>query len=52
MSLDGVGEGTAEKIIKYREQNGYFNTIEDLMNVSGIGEATFEKLREAIQVTP
>ena len=50
MSLDGVGEGTAEKIIKYREQNGYFNTIEDLMNVSGIGESKFSGLKDDITV--
>ena len=50
MSLDGVGEGTAEKIIKYREQNGYFNTIEDLMNVSGIGESKFNGLKDDITV--
>ena len=50
MSLDGIGEGTAEKIIKYREQNGYFNTIEDLMNVSGIGESKFSGLKDDITV--
>lgn len=50
MSLNGVGEGTAEKIIKYREQNGYFNTIEDLMNVSGIGESKFNGLKDDITV--
>lgn len=50
MTLSGVGEGTAEKIIKYREQNGYFNTIEDLMNVSGIGESKFNGLKDDITV--
>lgn len=50
MSLNGVGEGTAEKIIKYREQNGYFNAIEDLMNVSGIGESKFNGLKDDITV--
>ena len=50
MSLDGVGEGTAEKIIKYREKNEYFNTIEDLMNVSGIGESKFNALKDDITV--
>lgn len=49
-SLDGVGESTAEKIIKYREENGYFNTIEDLMNVPGIGESKFNGIKSDITV--
>ena len=51
-SLNGIGDTKAESIISYRETNGSFQKIEDIKNVSGIGEATFEKLREAIQVTP
>ena len=38
----------AEVFIKYREANGGFKTIEDLKNVSGIGEATFAKIKENI----
>lgn len=49
-TLSGVGESTAEKIIKYREENGYFNTIEDLMNVPGIGKSKFEGLKDEIEV--
>lgn len=48
--LNGVGPVTAEKIISYREENGRFSAIEDIMNVSGIGEKTFEKFREDIKV--
>ncbi|MDR3296007.1 MAG: helix-hairpin-helix domain-containing protein [Clostridiales Family XIII bacterium] len=48
--LSGVGPATAEKIIDYRNQNGSFKTIEDLMNVSGIGSKTFEKLKDKISV--
>lgn len=48
MTLDGIGEGTAQKIIKYREDNGYFNTIEDLKNVSGIGESKYNVLKDDI----
>ena len=49
-TLTGVGESTAEKIIEYRKENGYFNTIEDLMNVPGIGESKFNALKSDITV--
>lgn len=48
MMLSGIGENTAKKIIKYREENGYFNTIEDLMNVAGIGESKFNSIKDDI----
>ena len=48
--ISGVGPATAEKIIQYRESNGSFQTIEDLKNVSGIGEKTFEKMKDQICV--
>ena len=48
MTLPGIGEGKAEDIIAYREQNGAFNSIEELMNVSGIKEGTFRKLKDKI----
>lgn len=50
MELDGIGATRAKAIIEYRQQNGPFQKIEDLMNVSGIGEKTFEKLKEKISV--
>lgn len=50
MTLNGVGESTAEKIINFRKENGYFNSIEDLMNVPGIGESKFNALKEDITV--
>ena len=49
-TLPGIGAGKAEAIIEYRETNGPFQTVEDLMNVSGIGEKTFEKLKDSITV--
>ncbi len=49
-SLPGVGPATAEKIIKYREKSGKFNKIEDLKNVTGIGEKKFEALMDLIDV--
>lgn len=46
--LTGVGPSTAGKIISYRESYGGFKTIEDIKNVSGIGEKTFAKFRDNI----
>ena len=48
--LHGIGEVIAQRIIEYRETNGPFSSIEDLMNVKGIGEATFEKMKPYISV--
>lgn len=50
MTLSGVGESKANAIIAYREENGTFEKIEDIMNVSGIGEAAFEKIKTQITV--
>ena len=44
ISLPGIGESTADKIIKYREENGLFQNIEDIKNVSGIGDSKYEKM--------
>lgn len=49
-TLTGIGKSTAEKIIKYREENGYFNSIEDIMNVSGIGENKFNSIKDNITI--
>jgi competence protein ComEA len=48
--LPGIGETTAQRIVEFREQNGPFGRIEDLMKVKGIGEKSFEKLRPSITV--
>lgn len=48
--IPGVGPATAEKIIAYRTENGRFSSIEDLKNVSGIGDKTFEKMKDKITV--
>lgn len=50
MTLDGVGEATAEKIIAYREEHGSFGSIEELKEVSGIGEKKYEAVKDAITV--
>jgi competence protein ComEA len=49
-TLPGVGPATAAKIIAWREQNGRFESIEDLLDVGGIGEAKFESLRDLVTV--
>lgn len=48
--LTGVGPVTAQKIVDYREQNGRFQSIEDIKNVSGIGDKTFEKMKDDITI--
>lgn len=48
MTLSGVGEAKAKSIIEYRNKNGGFKNIEDIKNVSGIGDAVFDKIKENI----
>jgi len=50
VGLPGVGESTAEKIIKYRETHNGFKKIESIMKVKGIGKKKFEKIKEYIIV--
>ncbi|MCA1025410.1 helix-hairpin-helix domain-containing protein [Cytobacillus kochii] len=49
-TLPGIGPSKAEDILSYREEVGSFKAIEDLKEVSGIGEKTFEKLKDLISV--
>ncbi|MDK2779952.1 MAG: competence protein ComEA [Trichococcus sp.] len=49
-TLNGIGEKKAALIIAYREENGSFQTIEEIMEVSGIGEKTFEGFKDLITV--
>ncbi len=48
--LPGIGEKTAARIVEYRQKRGPFKKIEDLMNVQGIGEKAFLKLKPQITV--
>ena len=50
-ALPGIGEVTTQKIVDYRNENGPFNRIEDLLQVKGIGEGTFEKMKDYITVS-
>lgn len=49
-TLPGIGEVKAQAIIDYREQEGLFQTIDQVMEVKGIGEKTFESIRDLITV--
>lgn len=46
--VDGIGPKTAEAIVKYREENGFFSRIDDLLEVKGIGEKKLEKIKEQV----
>lgn len=50
MTLRGIGESKAEDILNYREQHGGFGSIEELMQISGIKERVFEKIKDQITV--
>ena len=50
-ALPGIGETRAEDIVKYRSENGEFKRIEDLLQVKGIGQGTFDKIKGNITVS-
>lgn len=48
MTLNGIGEAKAAAIIAYRQENGGFKSIDEMMQISGIGEKTFDKIKQFI----
>lgn len=50
MTLPGIGEAKADSILEYRELNGGFKTIEELMNIPGIKEGIFQKIQDCVMV--
>ena len=50
MSLKGIGESYAQRIIEYREKNGPFQTPEDLLKVKGIGEKNLDAIKDSVVV--
>lgn len=49
-SLPGIGASRAEDIVKYREDNNGFKSIEEIKNITGIGESIYEKLKDKITI--
>ena len=49
-SLPGIGKSTAQRIVEYRQKSGGFKKVEELMNVKGIGEKSFLKIKSRLTV--
>ena len=50
VKLKGIGQTYAERIVEYREANGVFKRVEDIMNVKGIGAKKFESIKDLVMV--
>jgi len=52
MEIKGIGQSYAKRIVEYRDKNGPFKKIEDIKEVKGIGDKTFESIKDLITVEP
>ena len=50
VTLPGIGKAYAERIVEYRQKNGPFKKVEDIINVRGIGEKTFERIKDRLTI--
>lgn len=50
MQLPGIGEVLSQRIVEYREEHGGFSTVDELVEIKGIGEKTLEKVRKYVYV--
>ncbi len=50
VALPGIGKAYAERIVEYRQKNGPFKRVEDILNVRGIGEKTFERIKDRLTI--
>jgi len=50
VALPGIGKSYAERIVEYRQKNGPFKKIEDILNVRGIGEKTFDRIKDRLSI--
>jgi competence protein ComEA len=50
VALPGIGKSYAERIVEYRQKNGPFKKVEDILNVRGIGEKTFDRIKDRLTI--
>lgn len=51
MTLNGIGESLANRMLEYRSQNGYFRSIEELKKIKGIGEKLFDRIKDKVCIS-
>jgi competence protein ComEA len=51
-SISGIGPAKAEAIIKYRDEHGSFKTVDELLNIKGIGPKMLDNIKEQVEITP
>jgi competence protein ComEA len=51
-SISGIGPAKAEAIIKYRDEHGSFKSVDELLNIKGIGPKMLDNIKEQVEITP